>query len=597
MILIFEKNKQIKEKNTMKREQTINSMPFEQSANKDWYLSMKPAAPKQTLEVKFNDGKSYKYLGTGQVKVGEPVMIGYGGATSYRMGNVVSAENGITIKRTHALKPLFTFSTDPGKAEIKKNIEGMNKIDEIKEVSSYFSSSDLSHEEAFQVVDYLIMGVLNAITVVAYPQLSGSNAVNSAKAFLAEMMPIPGIVFGKDFCDAYYGYYFDILRYADNAEVALTGHYPGWDEDLLKCEFWKSEKFKELKMSTAWNDNKTAYYLYFENGSDSIEEYFSKCEEFRSITNELIVRSALSILIRGGFLNLLKAALSVEMPIKGFYKELIDFADEIGSTECSDLLKSIDYENKVFKNVDMFIDKKEAKASKDFKIVDNVLDAYKGKDETVMIPDGVKIIGKRAFYNNQNIKKVIFPDSVTQVKTEAFKYCEELREVIFGKGLSSLGTGCFSNCSSLNSIDFSGTKVKTLPKELFMKCIDLKTIDLSETKITGIKEDVFYMSGLEKITLPLKLDSIDNKAFYKTKITEITIPESVKKITPGAFSLCEIKRIVFKGVDPIDFIASCLMPDCVIVCKAGSALMEMFENENAAAANYTFRSPHKLEAI
>jgi hypothetical protein len=72
-------------------------------------------------------------------------------------------------------------------------------------------------------------------------------------------------------------------------------------------------------------------------------------------------------LIRGGFLNLLKAALSVQMPIKGFYQKLIAFADEIGSTECGELLKSIDYENKVFENVDMFIDKKEAKVSKDFK--------------------------------------------------------------------------------------------------------------------------------------------------------------------------------------------------------------------------------------
>ena len=41
----------------------------------------------------------------------------------------------------------------------------------------------------------------------------------------------------------------------------------------------------------------------------------------------------------------MKAALSVEMPIKGFYQKLIAFADEIGSTECSALLKSEDYDS------------------------------------------------------------------------------------------------------------------------------------------------------------------------------------------------------------------------------------------------------------
>ena len=65
-------------------------------------------------------------------------------------------------------------------------------------------------------------------------------------------------------------------------------------------------------------------------------------------TNELVFRSALSMLIRGGCVNLLKAALAVEMPIKGFYQKLIAFADEIGSTSCAVLLKSADYEHKVF---------------------------------------------------------------------------------------------------------------------------------------------------------------------------------------------------------------------------------------------------------
>ena len=54
----------------MDREYTVNSMSFKDAANEKWYLSMKLASPKETLEVKFHDGKSYKFLGTGQVKRG-----------------------------------------------------------------------------------------------------------------------------------------------------------------------------------------------------------------------------------------------------------------------------------------------------------------------------------------------------------------------------------------------------------------------------------------------------------------------------------------------------------------------------------------------
>ena len=133
-------------------------------------------------------------------------------------------------------------------------------------------------------------------------------------------------------------------------------------------------------------------------------------------TNELVFRSALSMLIRGGCVNLLKAALAVEMPIKGFYQKLIAFADEIGSTSCAVLLKSEDYEHKVFEKASGVApagkkaaasggNKAPAAASKtadkSFKIKDAVLLEYKGQNETVIIPDGVKTIGEFAFNENK----------------------------------------------------------------------------------------------------------------------------------------------------------------------------------------------------
>jgi len=324
----------------MSREKTINNMSFADADSKDWYLSIRPVSPKQTLSVKFDDGKSYKYIGKSKVNVGDPVIIDFGGSSSYKMGNVVKTENGITIKRTHALSPLYSFSTDPGKAEIKKNAEGTKKLDNFFEVNDYFGHNDgCDNTDRFRVVDYLVLGVLNAITVVAHPKLSSADNVSKAKAFLTEEKPVPGLVFGREFTDEYYGSWLDNLRYADKAEVILTGHYPGWNEDLLKYNFWTSHEFESLSIETKWNENKTAYYLYFEDGSETLEDYFSDCKEFRDLTSELVMRSALSILIRGGFTNLLKAALSIELPVNNFYQQLIDFADEIGSTECAKLLR------------------------------------------------------------------------------------------------------------------------------------------------------------------------------------------------------------------------------------------------------------------
>ena len=577
----------------MSREKTVNSMSFADAAKRNWYLSVKSPSPKQTLSVRFEDGKEYKYLGTGKVNVGDPVLIDYGGASSYMMGNVSAAVSGTAIKRTHALKPLFAFSTNPDKAGLKANSLGVKGLEVVKDAAGCFNYNSGPYTEGqFRVVDFLVKGVLNAITVIAYPELSTPGSIKEAKEFLAKEKPVPALLFSKAFTDAYYGCYMDDLRFADNAEVAFTGFYPGWDEELLGCAFWNSDDYKDLKIVAEWDDRRIAYYLYFKDGSEKLEKYFSSCEEFKTFTNELVFRSALSVLIRGGCVNLLKAALSVGMPVKGFYKKLIAFADEIGSTECSALLKSMDYENKSFEKAPAAAS---IEADKSFKIKDAVLLEYTGDKEIVEIPDGVKIIGECAFCENKSIKKVIIPDSVTQIKKNAFSRCSELQEVVLGKGLSSLGIACFTHCKALTSIDFSVTKVKTLAKEAFYRCESLKELDLSNTKITAIKESAFNRSGLTKIILPAKLETIEKGVFCVTKITELVIPATVKEI--GAAFLeamqesTDLKRIVFKGTAPVKFLVNSVGLDCVIVCKGGSALMESFEEQNAKLVEKSVKYP------
>ena len=590
----------------MPAEETVNLISFKESAKREWYLSSRPASPKQTLEVTFQNGKKYKYLGTVKVNVGDPVFIDYGGATSYRFGEVTDIVDGITIKRTHALKPLFTFTTDPGKTEIKKNALATCGLDSVEDAAPYFLEGDIcQNEDRFRPVDHLVEGILNAISVIAFPKLASDDSVRGAKVFLAKERPVPAFMFGRAFTDSYYEEnYYTVIRNAECAEVVFTGFYPGWKDTLLGFDFTEAKKIRS-DLDMRWDKEGLAYYLYFRDGSKKLEKYFSDNEAFRKMTNELVFRSALSILIRGGFANLLKAALSVEMPIKSFYSKLIAFADEIGSSECARVLKSVDYENAAF--AEIVPTKGMPVSDKDFEICDAVLVRYKGKRKTVEIPDGVKVIGQRAFVANKSVEKVLIPDSVTQIKSYAFGWCEKLREVVLGKGISSFGNACFYSCKSLETIDLSVTKLKTLPKETFSDCQSLKKLDLSATKITTIKERVFYDSAIEAITLPSKLETIEGFAFNRSNIEELVIPASVKEISTTAFLglgglYSKLKRIVFNGSEPIKFYAESVGMDCVIACKAGSALMEMLKKQNDKNRNnplgpmYGY-APRKIEAI
>lgn len=546
----------------MDREKTVNSMSFKDAADEKWYLSMKPASPKETLEVKFDDGKAYKFLGTGQVRKGDPVIIDYGGASSYKMGNVVGVEKGITIKRTHALKPLFTFTTDPGKSEIKKNSDAVKEMKKAEDVTLYFDSFYLyNNNDRFHVVDRLVEGILSAISVVAYPELAGDKAINKAKLYLATEKSVPGFVFGRDFTDSYFAASANAPLIAETAETSFTGFYPGWKKDLLSCSIWKAEGLG--KISKTWDDREQAYYLYYKNGSKNLEKLFDKNEDFKKMTNELSFRSALSILIRGGFKNLLEAALSVQMPITDFYDKLVEFAKEIGSEECYEVLKKTDYKNKKFEKI---VEKKPAAAKnaivapKDFVIEDAVLKQYKGNEEVVSIPEGVKTIDKLAFDGNSTLKKVIMPDTVTAVKDAAFQYCVNLEEIVFSKKLTTIGPFAFSTNKALKSVDLSNTKVKSIRKKCFIAC-----------------------ENMESIQLPDTLKSIEDEAFTRTSIKEYHFPASVEKIAVAAFGSynTEITDAYFEGTNVIaDFNPSVLIQNGKkgkIHCIKGSALWNKFE--------------------
>lgn len=65
----------------------------------------------------------------------------------------------------------------------------------------------------------------------------------------------------------------------------------------------------------------------------------------------------------------------------------------------------------------------------DFLISGPALLAYKGSDEEIVIPDGVKIIAAQAFKDNTSVKSVTFPESLVSVGEEAFCGCKNLTTV------------------------------------------------------------------------------------------------------------------------------------------------------------------------
>lgn len=150
-----------------------------------------------------------------------------------------------------------------------------------------------------------------------------------------------------------------------------------------------------------------------------------------------------------------------------------------------------------------------------FEIENGILKRYTGKENAIVIPDSVKIIGSLAFYDCTKLTSVTIPNSVTSIEEGAFRGCKSLTSITIPNSVTSIGVGAFSDCINLTSV--------TIPNS-----------------ITKIRSYVFSgCKNLTSVTIPDSVTSIGWKTFEDcTSLTSITIPDSVTSIGVGTFFNC-----------------------------------------------------------
>ena len=199
-------------------------------------------------------------------------------------------------------------------------------------------------------------------------------------------------------------------------------------------------------------------------------------------------------------------------------------------------------------------------------------DCNKLKD--IVISDTITRIGKYAFYSCKNLTEIEIPESVTSIDENAFTACGNLTEIIIPNSVTSIGSYAFSSCRNLTNVTI-GNRVSSIGNGVFSSCSSLKNIEVSENNnyytsehgvlynkpktelikcpqgkegevripntVTSICSSAFSdCRSLTEIEIPEGVTSIGNSAFYYcSSLTEITIPNSVTSIGDSVFSNCK----------------------------------------------------------
>lgn len=146
-------------------------------------------------------------------------------------------------------------------------------------------------------------------------------------------------------------------------------------------------------------------------------------------------------------------------------------------------------------------------------VVGSVLLSCGTQASSVVIPDGVQIIGTSAFSDCAKLTTVSFPDSVDTIADSAFCGCKKLKEVELPKALKALGSDVFYKCNGLKRITFPAT-LKVIGEN------DFKYSRQNETELAGL---IPAMLNGCKINAKTSLWLLDNLWADEAHIKEIVV--------------------------------------------------------------------------
>lgn len=194
--------------------------------------------------------------------------------------------------------------------------------------------------------------------------------------------------------------------------------------------------------------------------------------------------------------------------------------------------------------------------------------AFDGKSKltSVVIPEGVKSIGKVAF-RNSGITKITLPSTLTDIEENAFQYCKKLKTIVLSEKNPSLTldeSGVLYNKDKTELMLFpakSSVKEYTLPETVtkiwgyaFAYNSTLKSVTVNEG-VTEIGDFAFHCcKGMTTLSLPQSLETIGQSAFRAcTKLESAVVGEKVKRLPTYTFAYCtRLKNVTLpKGLETI----------------------------------------------
>ena len=284
-------------------------------AENNWSLTGVFKKSIQQATVRLDNGKEYKYASRWPFKEGDVAIIGNTLLQNYEdieqssnsgfFGVITYAEPKLTIKKSHAVELDYVFTESASRKNITDCVKYLNSPQNFNTVQyGKFSQN-------YFPLSFYIRRLLAAASVIAHPKFASAEDIEIAKQYIGEKQDLnemellvgPPEAAGLNFTDTQIFTNGESEKYLRNLKIEP-------EYEMYDLMDFSNEKYDKLIQSANVYINKYSYI------------------------------GAISIMVRGGFSNLLSAFLSAEPPIRDFYDEIIRYLEKTGSSESLSVLKN-----------------------------------------------------------------------------------------------------------------------------------------------------------------------------------------------------------------------------------------------------------------
>ena len=165
------------------------------------------------------------------------------------------------------------------------------------------------------------------------------------------------------------------------------------------------------------------------------------------------------------------------------------------------------------------------------------------------LPEGVTVVGERAFYNCSKLTSLTLPSTLTTIGSYAFYSCSSIAGTItIPSKVTSFGSNAFQNCTGINGSIIIESGVTNIGNYAFNGCSNATGALNIPGTVTSFGSYAFAgCSKLTSLTIESGVTSIGSNAFNNCDglTGTIDIPGTVTSIGSYAFYDCDgIKKVL-----------------------------------------------------